>query len=294
MSIQQSPLIVIVGQTASGKSALALKVAQRLSGEIICADSRTVYKGMNIGTAKLTGEERGSIRHYGLDLIVPGQSFSAAQFQDLAFRAIDQISRKGKLPIMAGGTGLYIDGVLYNYRFGPKDVRLRQQLEPLTLQELIEHCKKHNVELPQNRQNRRYVIRAIEQGGINHQRKEHMRSNTIVVGISTNREVLEQRIRQRAAKMFASGVIEEARTLGATYGWQASGLDGNIYPVIKRLITGEIGQEEAIELCVRSDLQLAKRQMTWFKRNPDIIWSDNPEGLITIIEHFLTTVLAKT
>src|SRR5262245_27832773 len=114
------PLVVIVGETGSGKSALALELAERFNGEIICADSRTVYKGMDVGTAKPSPEDRQRVRHYGLDVVEPGEGFSAHAFSLLAQAAIHEIAARGKLPILAGGSGLYVDAVLYGFQFRPK------------------------------------------------------------------------------------------------------------------------------------------------------------------------------
>jgi tRNA dimethylallyltransferase len=127
--------VVVVGPTASGKTATALRIARELNGEIICADSRTVYKYMDIGTAKPTKEERAEIPHWGLDLVEPGQKFSAADFQRYALRKISEIRERGHLPILVGGTGLYIDGVIFDYQFGKPQPKVRRQLEALSLDE---------------------------------------------------------------------------------------------------------------------------------------------------------------
>lgn len=114
-----SPLVVITGPTASGKTSLAMEVAKLFNGEIICADSRTIYKGMDIGTAKPTKKEQAAIPHHIIDVVEPNQSFTVADFKELALKAIDDITKRGKLPIMVGGTGLYIDSVIFDYQFGP-------------------------------------------------------------------------------------------------------------------------------------------------------------------------------
>jgi tRNA dimethylallyltransferase len=284
-----SQLVVIVGPTASGKTALAIEVARAHNGEIICADSRTVYKGMDIGTAKPTAKEQAEVSHWGIDLVRPNQSFTAAEFQQYARAKIDEIASRGKLPILVGGTGLYVDSVLFNYQFGPSaDPVRRVELEAMPLEQLIEYCQKNSIELPANPKNKRHLVRAIELGGINTNRDRKMRDNTIVVGITASKETLEPRIRMRAEQMFEQDIIAETTTLVATYGLNNEAMTGNIYPIVWRMIQGEITKHEARELFIRADTALAKRQRTWFKRNPTIVWSESRSELRHIIEHFLS------
>ena len=135
--IRDLPLVVIVGPTASGKTSLAIEIATKFNGEIICADSRSIYKYMDIGTAKPTLFERNQAVHWGLDLIEPGEYFSAADFKDYAMKKIEEIRSRGKLPVLVGGTGLYVDAVIFDYKFGPKaNESLRQELQHKTLDEL--------------------------------------------------------------------------------------------------------------------------------------------------------------
>ena len=132
--MEAKPLVVIVGPTASGKSALAISLAEKFGGEIICADSRTVYKGMDIGTAKPTVDEQARVPHWGLDLVEPGERFSAAKFKRYAIAKIDEIHSRGNIPFLVGGTGLYIDGILFDYEFGSDfNAELRKKLESLSL-----------------------------------------------------------------------------------------------------------------------------------------------------------------
>jgi len=267
-----APLIVIVGPTASGKTALAVSLAKRFNGEIIAADSRTIYKGMDIGTAKPSIDEQQGVPHWGLDLVEPGQAFSASDFQSYATRKIAEIRARGHVPFLVGGTGLYIDSVIFGYEFGPKSDRIvRQKLAEMTLEALWDYGKKHNIKMPENKQNKRYVIRAIEQGGIN-QRRQKLIDNTIVVGISTNKQTLRERIALRAEQLFDDGVVEEAKKVGKKYGWDNEAMTGNIYRLVKRYIDGELSEEELKEKFVTSDWHLAKRQLTWLKRNDKITW----------------------
>lgn len=282
-------LIVIVGPTASGKSALAMELAKKYNGEIICADSRTIYKGMDIGTAKPTKEDQAAVRHWGLDMVEPGEQFSAADFKQYAEIKIQEIRQRGKVPFLVGGTGLYVDGVLFNYEFGEKsDVNQRSELEKLTLSELQEYCSKNNIILPDNDMNKRYVIRAIEQNGVNQRRNILPVKNSHVVGISTDKEKLRTKIENRIEQLFESGVVEEAKILGKKYGWDTPAMTGNIYPILHNYLSGQITLAQAKEKSVTQDWRLAKRQLTWLKRNEHIKWLPPEEAF-----DYLSTVLAS-
>ena len=149
--VPQLPLVVIVGPTASGKTALAVRLASRYNGEIICADSRTVYKGMDIGTAKPTPEERALVPHWGLDLVEPGEGFSAADFKAYATATIAQIRARGAVPFLVGGTGLYVDGVVFDYQFGAApDAAERASYMALTATQLQQLCRERGLALPAN------------------------------------------------------------------------------------------------------------------------------------------------
>lgn len=269
----KTPLIVIVGPTASGKTSLAINLAEIYGGEIICADSRTVYKDMDIGTAKPSYEDCQRVPHWGIDLVYPYEYFSAAEFKQYSLKKIEDIRSRNKIPFLVGGTGLYIDAIVFDYKFGNKsDVKKRTLLEKLTIEELWEYCSKNNIELPDNYNNKRYVIRCIEQGGINNSRKVEINNNIIVVGISTDRDNLQKRIKDRIEQFFDNNVVEEARILGKIYGWDNRAMSGNIYPILHKYIDNEISIEEAkVEIFYR-DWHLAKRQMTWFRRNKNIEW----------------------
>jgi len=270
--VAERPLVVIVGPTASGKSALAIEVAEQFSGEIICSDSRTIYKSMDIGTAKPTKRDRQRVPHWGLDLVEPGELFTAADFQKYANQKIAEIRKRGNVPILVGGTGLYVDGVIFDYKFKKSDPIMRATLEKLSLDELIEYCKNNNIELPENEKNRRYVIRAIERGTASRERLQSPIANTIVVGIATERDELRRRIVQRSEQLFADGMVEEAKILGERYGWESEAMTGNIYPLVRRYLTGELNEDQLKQAFVTADWRLAKRQMTWLRRNPYIIW----------------------
>lgn len=269
----EPPLVVIAGPTASGKTSLAISLAKQFGGEIICADSRTVYQGMDIGTAKPTVSEQVGVSHWGLDLVEPGMTFTAADFKQYALAKIAEIRARGNVPFIVGGTGLYIDGVIFNYQFGAlADEGQRAQWEKMTIEELHNYCNKNDIVLPENSHNRRYVIRAIEQKSINTKRSDAPAPNTIVVGIATKKDILRTRIIQRSEQLFDDGMVEEATILGKKYGWESEAMTGNIYPIAHELLQGKISENDAKEKITTQDWRLAKRQITWLKRNEYIRW----------------------
>lgn len=281
-------LIAIVGPTASGKTGLSLRVAEAFNCEIICADSRTVYAGMDVGTAKPTLEEQARVRHWGLDLVRPNQSFSVADFKKYAIGTISDIRSRGKTPLLVGGTGLYVDAVLYDYELGPPaDPLVRQKLESLTISQLEQYCIEHNVALPQNRLNKRHLVRVIERGSISTIGKSTLQQDVYIVGVTTKFDTLRTRIVRRSEQMFQNDVVEEATMLGKKYGWNDESMTGNIYPIVKSYLEGEITLQEAIDRSTTLDYRLAKRQMTWFRRNPDIMWAT-----LTGAEEYIHSLLA--
>lgn len=279
--------IFIVGPTASGKSAMALEIAQKHNGEIICADSRTIYRGLDIATAKPSKEERDQVAHYGIDVVDPDQAYSAAQFQRDAQSWISLINSKDKLAIVVGGTGLYIDGLLYGYEFGkPADEVGRKKLENYSVEALQFIVKKQKIEMPENSRNKRYLIRAIEQGGIN-RRKSQLLPGSVVIGLKPPKEVLNERIEKRANGMVSSGAIYEAVWLYKTFGSHAPGARAPFYKAFEPYVNGAATLEECLSTFIRLDKQLAKRQLTWFKRNPDIAWFETPEQASEFIHNLL-------
>jgi len=273
------PLVVIVGPTASGKTGLAIELARLFNGEIICADSRTVYEGMDIGAAKPDETEQAGIPHWGLDVAKPSERFTAGQFQVYAKDKIVEIRKRGKVPFLVGGTGLYVDSVIFDYKFPrPLDSIERARLEILSREDLYKYCIKHNIELPEDDKNKRRLIRAIADPNGSYDKIHTPIQDTIIVGIATERSTLEQRIEVRTEHMFKHGVVEEATKLGKKYGWDAEAMTSNVYRSIRPFLEGssEIDVVKA-EFIVR-DRQLAKRQMTWFRRNPYIEWCNLGEA----------------
>jgi tRNA dimethylallyltransferase len=281
------PLIVILGPTASGKSALAMELAERFNGEIIAADSRTVYKGMDIGTAKPSAKEQRRIPHHLIDVVSPDEPFTVADFQRLARQAIADIIERGHVPIMVGGTGLYIDAVIYNFSFRPPGKpRLRKELEALAIEELQARLTEEGIELPANQQNPRHLIRTLETKGAEPARTD-LRPNTLVIGLDIAKATLEEKITQRTEQMVQAGLEEEVRRLAARYGWSTPALLAPAYKAFRPFLAGVITLDEAKQSFVQQDLQYAKRQKTWFKRSKDIHWISEPAESVALITTFL-------
>lgn len=267
------PLIVIVGPTASGKTKLSIELAKRFGGEIISADSRAVYNGMDIGTAKPTPAERALVVHWGLDLINPGDYFSAADFKKYTDEKIIEIRSRGNIPFLVGGTGLYIDSVVFDYKFGSKaNEELRSELQQLSFDELYTYCHNNKIQLPENRKNKRYIIRAIENNGEKPVRKSKPINNCVIVGITTDKSILRSRIDNRVEKMFKSGVVSETKILAEKFGWESEAMKSNIYTILRSLLQEEMSIATSIEKTKVLDWRLAKRQLTWMRRNKFIHW----------------------
>lgn len=251
-----SPLVVIVGETASGKSSLAMQLARKYNGEIICADSRTIYKGMDIGTAKPSKKDREEIEHYLLDIIEPNQRYSASLFKKDALEAISNIANRGKLPIMVGGTGLYVDAVLFDYSFSSGE----QQKDPNNPRHLSKSTQKNRGEL---------------------------RPNTLVIGLNRSRDELNSRIEERAKQMLEADFINEVNILVDKYGTDNEALSGIGYRTFAKYLRGDITLELAKAEFVKGDKSLAKRQRTWFKRNKSIHWINSSQAN-KIVHDFVT------
>ncbi len=283
----KNKIVAIVGPTSSGKSELGNAIATKFGGEIICADSRTIYRGMDIGTAKPTANDQANVVHHGLDIIEPSQSFSAAEFKRLANRHIKEIQRKGRLPILVGGSGLYVYSVIFDYKFpaGPTN-ELRESLNKLTIDELKLKLKMMDSIVFQkiDINNPRRLIRAIETAGQDRTAQDKLRENTILVGVFPGFDELKHRIKNRTKMMIDSGLVDEVRSLDRKYG-ETEALKSIGYNEIRECIDGKYSLAEATELINLHTLQLAKRQMTWLKRNKEINWfTDVGEGLEYISE----------
>ena len=284
-----TPLLVIVGETASGKSGLALRLARKFNGEIICADSWTVRQEVNIGTAKPTAEERALVPHHLLDVVGPDEDFTAAVFKGFANRAIADITSRGKLPIMVGGTGLYIDGVIYNFGFLPAGDRSdRTELNSLSPPELLRKIRDLKLATDNlDTGNKRRLIRLIETNGAVPTRQK-LRDNTLIIGLKTGLEVLEERVIKRVDAMLADGLEDEVRTLAGRYGWDCEALKGVGYAQWQNYFSGAQSLSETRQKIIKATLDLAKRQRTWFKRNKSIHWFTTPVKWLEVVDSVTT------
>ncbi|PSO43286.1 tRNA (adenosine(37)-N6)-dimethylallyltransferase MiaA [Candidatus Saccharibacteria bacterium QS_5_54_17] len=271
-------LIAIVGQTASGKSAVAAEVARQFSGEIINADSWQIYKHMDVGTAKPSQREREEIPHHLIDIVEPDAEFTAAVYKRMATEAIEDIASRGKLPIMVGGTGLYIDGVLFDYSFAPQGYPgQREALREKSIPELLELIQQRGIDLSGiDTRNKRRLMRLLETNGVKPERAD-LRGNTLVLGVTTSRNQLRENIEKRTEAMFRAGLKHEVRELAERYGWQVEAMKGIGYREFKPYFEGEQSLAETKRQITKNTLELAKKQRTWFKRNRHIQWVESVE-----------------
>ncbi len=287
------PLLVIVGETASGKTRLAIDMAKTLDGEIICADSSTVRREANIGSAKPTTVEQSEVPHHMLDIVGPNDPFTVAMFKEQTVKTIDEIAKRGKLPILVGGTGLYIDSVIYDYDFLPQgDPELRKELSILSLDALQGRAKKQGINLEGvDALNPRRLIRLIETNGATPARKE-LRTNTLIVGIVTDRQVLRQRVNRRVHDMLEAGLQQEVLGLSEKYGWDCEALKGVGYSQWQGHFLHAETIPETRQKIIKATMDLAKRQRTWFKRNKSIHWLNQPVNRGDVVD-LVTTSLDK-
>lgn len=293
-----APLIIICGPTATGKSDLALEVAEKFNGEVINADSMQIYRGMDIGTAKLTVEERRGIPHHLLDILTVDQDASVAQYQDLARAAVDEIRERGKSAIIVGGTGLYIKSIIDEMNFPETDPALRKRLEDeaelLGTAELYSRLRVLDPEAAAAIEpaNTRRIIRALEVIEVTGEPySANLPSDTSLrypdalhFGLAMERANLAPRIESRVHRMFEQGLVEEVRSLisqGLLAGTTAKRAIG--YAQVISFINGEISLEQAIEETIVSTRQYVRRQETWFKRDQRIQWITEGQPRLTTI-----------
>lgn len=281
-------LVAIVGETASGKSALAMDIARQFGGELVCADAWTVYRGFDIGTAKPTAADRAAVPHHVLDVTDPLSGFNAAVFKGLAEQAIEAIAARGKLPILVGGSGLYVDSVLYNYSFLPTaSSQERQILSTMPRDALVALAELRGIDLSKvDIYNKRRVIRCIENNG-NAPQRSALRPRTLVLGLRVSKDDLRQRAEQRVDAMLARGLAAEAITLATLWGWDCEPMKGVGYREWQAYAAGSHTMAETRENIVRGTMQLAKKQRTWFRRNNSIQWLDDRSNAVEIVTTFL-------
>lgn len=282
------PLIVIVGETGSGKSELAMDLAKRFNGEIIAADSWTVYRGFDIGTAKPSRKERDEIPHHLLDVTDASRGYSAAVFKKRAMEIINEVAARGKLPLLVGGSGLYIDSVLYDYEFLPApSPQLRQELNSFTLVELLKRAEDQGLITDTiDTRNKRRVMRLIENNGVQPQ-KHNLRPHTLMLGVAVPPEELQARIGARVQTMLRAGLEAEVRQLAGKYSWDMEPMKGIGYREFKPYIEGTQSLDETIDRIIQNTLALAKKQRTWFQRNKSIHWLDEQAKAVAYATTFL-------
>ena len=273
-------LIVIAGTNASGKSALGVEVAKRFGGEIVSADSRQVYRGMDLGSGKITPEEMRGVPHHLIDVVEPGDFFSMADFQRMSYEKIDEIRARGHLPMIVGGTGLYVDSVLDGYLLSDKepDLAYRAELEKLTTPALYAQLVALMPDVQVERNNRNRVMRMLERihDGDDAVPAKQARFDSLRLGVSWPRDVLAKRIDERIDMRLEQGMIEEVQRLmdegASTEFLLGLGLE---YRFITQYLIGEIpDRDDMLAQLAHAIKKFAKRQMTWFRRNPNIVWLD--------------------
>ena len=290
-------LIVIAGTNASGKSGLGVRLAKRYGGEIVSADSRQVFRGLDLGSGKITPEETQGVPHHLIDVCEPGDFFSMHDFQRLAYEAIDGIIARGRPPFLVGGTGLYVESVTQGYVMSDAapDLKYREYLETFETPALYDMLVKAVPDIEIERNNRNRVMRVLEKlhAGDDHIPRSQPRYRCLKLGVTWDRETLKARIDERLARRLSEGMIEEVQGLMddgvSTEFLMKLGLE---YRFIAQYLIGEIPRrEDMVEQLGNAIKKFAKRQMTWFRRDADIVWldmTDDPfEQACGLIDRFL-------
>ncbi len=283
-------LLVIVGPTASGKTSLAIDIAKEYDGEIICADSRTIYKGMDIGTAKPSKEERQEIRHHILDIIEPGMVFSAADFKKACAEAVEDIRSRGKLPIIVGGSGMYIDAYLFDYQF--RSSKSEVDVSEMTDDQILDIANKTYPEAMKDidHRNIQRVVQLLERGPVDKSDTKMLKIKCKVVGINPEILILKQNIEGRTKQMLSNGFVQEVESLRKKYGAECSTLQTIGYKQVNALLNGKLDLNDVENTINRATQNLAKRQITWFKRNKAIDWVQNSDKAKKIAEEYIESI----
>ena len=289
-------LIAIMGTNASGKSGLGVALAARYGGEVVSADSRQVFRGLDLGSGKITPEETQGVPHHLIDVCQPGDFFSMADFQRLAYAAIDGILARQRVPFLVGGTGLYVDAVTDGYELSDRapDLQLREKLETYDTPALYRMLKEKLPDTDIDPKNRNRVMRAIEriEADDYHPGRRSPRYEVLKLGVTWPRELLKQRIDERLDRRLQQGMVQEVQGLldrGVSVDFLMKlGLE---YRYLTRYLQGELGYEQMVEELGNAIKKFAKRQMTWFRREENLHWLDMTQDpvaqAVPLIEAFL-------
>ena len=293
-------VIVICGPTASGKTALSIELAKKINGEIISSDSMQIYKNMDIGTAKPSKEEMQGIKHYLLDFVEPNQRYSVAEFKKDAENAIEEILSKGKTPIIVGGTGLYVDSLIYGIEYQDIELdeeyrnELEQRADTEGLEKLYQEAQQIDPQAMEkiSQNDKKRIIRVLEiykATGKNkteqeiESRKKGVKYDYKVFAINWQRELLYERINKRVDIMIEQGLVQEVQDLLQQYEQFPTAMQGLGYKEVVEYLNGETTYEEMIEKIKMETRRYAKRQITWFKKNKQTIWI-RPHDLQKILD----------
>ena len=291
-------VIAIVGPTASGKTSIAVEIARLIGGEVISADSRQVYAGLDIGTGKVTKREMRGVPHHLLDVANPKRAMSVVQYERLATRAIHDILKRGEVPIICGGTGQYIDAILTTASFPevPPNAKLRKELEKLSAEKLFKKLLKLDPERAKtiDANNPRRLIRAIEiataLGSVPVRTAPQERYDTLYIGLTLEKEKLAERIHTRLITRMKHGMTAEARRLhDEGLSWKRMDSLGLEYRFLAQFLQNKISKDQMLELLEIAIRQYSKRQMVWFKRNEKIRWFEPTETkkVLATVKKFL-------
>ena len=289
-------LIVILGPTASGKTDLSIKLAKKFSGEIISADSRQVYKGMDIGSGKVTKKEMSRVPHYLLSIANPKRRFTVAQYQKLTLKAIKDIQKRKKIPILVGGTGFYIQSIIEGIVIPEvkPNLKLRKELELKSNEELFKILSTKDPQRAKNidKQNPRRLVRALEIVLTTKKPITALKSKKsfdfLQIGITKNKEELKARIKKRLLeRLKKNSLINEVKKLHKTLSWKRLEEFGLEYRFVAQYIQGKLAREEMIDKLKKEIEHYAKRQMTWFKRDKKIHWVKNYKEAESLTKKFV-------
>ena len=283
-------VIVICGPTASGKTSLSISLAKKINGEIVSCDSMQIYKEMDIGSAKPTVEEMQEIKHYLVDFVSPEKRYSVSEYKEDASKAIEEIINKCKTPIIVGGTGLYLNSLIYNIQYNEMEVdlnyrrELEKEAEEYGLEVLYNRAKEIDPEAMEkvSANDKKRITRVLEIYNATGRNKTELEKksrkevpyNYLIFGINMERSILYDRINKRVDIMLEQGLIEEVKNLINKYSNMPTAMQGLGYKEVKEFLDGNISKEEMIEKIKMETRRYAKRQITWFKRIENIIWLD--------------------